>query len=206
MTVEIAKIQNETLRHAAEVADLNDNTANSGKLDQKELSVFIREAVKTDCNMAEIKEVCNQVGVEHATDDIKASMEKLNQLQKLEKELQYQNNILKKRKNEIKNLEQQDDNRRSKNGWITFGSMAGGVVSGAIAGAAVGSAFAGVGAMPGAFIGGFVGMIGGLGLGSKFLDSESNYTERREYKEQARPIKNKVNELKKQMQEIEYSL
>ena len=192
MTVEIAKIQNETLRHAAEVADLNDNTANSGKLDQKELSVFIREAVKTDCNMAEIKEVCNQVGVEHATDDVKASMEKLNQLQKLEKELQYQNNILKKRNDEIDSIETKDK-------LIVGGSM----TAGSIVGAAGICALAGAVALPLLLIGGAVGC--GVGyLVGKAISSEDN--EARNYKEQARPIENKDNELKKQIQEIKESL
>ena len=206
MSVEISSIQNEVLRHAAEVADLNDNSANSGKLDQKELSVFIREAVKSDCNMAEIAEVCNQVGVEHATDNIKASMEKLNQLQKLEKELEYQNNILKRRNDEIKNLEQEDDDRRNKNWWITLGSLAGGAAAGALGGAGVGSAFAGFGAIPGAIVGGLLGALGGLGIRNQFTDNKSNYKTIHNYEEQARPIEQKVNELENQMEEIENNL
>ena len=192
MTVEIAKIQNETLRHAAEVADLNDNTANSGKLDQKELSLFIREAVKTGCNMAEIKEVCNQVGVEHATDDVKASMEKLNQLQKLEKELQYQNNILKKRNDEIDSIETKDN-------LIVGGSM----TVGGIVGAAGLCALAGAVTWPLVIIGAAVGCGAGY-LAGNVISSEDNKA--RDYKEQAIPIKDKVNELKKQMQEIKNTL
>lgn len=206
MSVEISNIQNEVLRHAAEVADLNDNTANSGKLDQKELSVFIREAVKSDCNMDDIRAVCDQVGVEHATDDVKASMEKLNQLQKLEKELEYQNNILKKRNDEIENLEQEDSDRGTKNKWILWGSFGGGIAVGAALGASIGSAFAGVGAFPGAIVGGIVGAMGGLGIGSKFNDGKSNYRTIHDYKKQARPIEQKVNELKAQMKEIENEL
>lgn len=206
MSVEISNIQNEVLRHAAEVADLNDNTANSGKLDQKELSVFIREAVKSDCNMDDIRAVCDQVGVEHATDDVKASMEKLNQLQKLEKELEYQNNILKKRNDEIKKLEQEDDDRITKNEWITLGSLAGGVAAGALCGAGVGSAFAGFGAFPGAIVGGILGALGGLGIGNQFTDNKSNFNTICDYEEQARPIEEKVYELKAQMKEIENEL
>ena len=206
MSVEISNIQNEVLRHAAEVADLNDNTANSGKLDQKELSVFIREAVKSDCNMDDIRAVCDQVGVEHATDDVKASLEKLNQLQKLEKELEYQNNILKKRTDEIEKLEQEDSDRETKNNWISVGSLAGGIAAGALGGAAVGSAFAGFGAFPGAIIGGILGALGGLGIGNQFNDNKSNYYTICAYEEQARPIEEKVYELKAQMKEIENEL
>ena len=206
MSVEISNIQNEVLRHAAEVADLNDNTANSGKLDQKELSVFIREAVKSDCNMDEIRAVCEQVGVEHVTDDVKVSMEKLNQLQKLEKELEYQNNILKKRNDEIKELEQQDKNRINKNGWIGVGSMVGGAAVGALAGAGIGSAFGGIGAFPGAMVGFILGGLGGVKVGNLFSDRESNYDTRINYERQARPIEQKVNELKAQMEQIENNL
>lgn len=209
MTVEISNIKNAELRHAAEVADLNDNTANSGKLDQKELSVFIKEAVNTNCDKASIAEICNQVGVEHADDDVKASMEKLNQLQKLEKELKYQKSILNKRDNEIKKLEKEDDSKNSKSKWVTFGSLAGGVAAGAAAGAAIGAAFAGVGAAPGAFLGGLVGAFGGLYTGVQINNhyfSGSNYHKIRDYEQQARPIENKISELESQMKEVQESL
>lgn len=206
MTVDISSISDATLRHAAEVADLNDNTANSGKLDQKELSVFIKEAVNSNCNKDAIAEVCNLVGVEHASDDVKASMEKLNQLQKLEKELKYQNNILEKRNDEIKKLKQEDDANSRNNNLKFFGGFVGGAAAGAAAGAAVGSAFAGVGAIAGGIVGGLIGALGGAYVGTKLQDYSSNYKERREFNEQKRPIENKVNELKAQMQEIQKSL
>lgn len=207
MSVEISNIQNEVLRHAAEVADLNDNTANSGKLDQKELSVFIREAVKTDCNMADIRAVCDQVGVEHATDEVKASMEKLNQLQKLEKELEYQNDILKKRNDEIKKLEQKDRKRENKNLWISLGSFVGGAATGALIGAGIGSAFAGFGALPGAFVGGLLGgFFTSMGISNVFHDKNTESETIYNYETKARTIKEKVNELENQMKKIENSL
>ena len=191
-SLEIANIQNEVLRHAAEVADLNDNTTNSGKLDQKELSVFIREAVKSDCNMAEITEVCNQVGVEHATDDVKTSMKKLNQLQKLEKELEYQNNILKKRYDEIDSIE-------TKHNLIVGGSA----TIGGIVGAAGLCLLASTVSLPAVLIGGIVGGAIGLLVGDA-ISSED--VKARDYKSQASPIEDKVYELERQMQEIENSL
>ena len=50
MSVEISSIQNTNLRKAAEIADSNDSTINRGKLDQHELSLFIKEAVNTKCD------------------------------------------------------------------------------------------------------------------------------------------------------------
>ena len=207
MTVEISSIKNTELRHAAEVADLNDNTANSGKLDQNELSVFIKEAVNTNCDKAAIAEICNQVGVEHASDEVKASMEKLNQLQKLEKELKYQKSILDKRNNEIEKLEKEDDSNSKKSNWISVGCLAGGVAAGAAIGAAVGSAFAGFGAVPGAVIGGIVGAFGGMFTDSKINDHRSsNYEKINDYEEQARPIEKKISELESQMAQVKDSL
>ena len=209
MTVEISSINNEELRHAAEVADLNDNTANSGKLDEKELSVFIREAVNSGCDKAAIADICNQVGIEHADDKVKASMEKLNQLQKLEKELKYQQTVLEKRNDEIEELEKEDDSRMKKSVWTTIGCFAGGAASGAAIGAGVGSMFAGAGALPGAIIGGFIGACGGL-YGSNLINhhyfSDSNYDKIDDYKNQARPIEDKVFELEQQMKGIQNSL
>ena len=209
MPVEISNIKNTELRHAAEVADLNDNTANSGKLDPKELSLFIKEAVNSNCDKAAIAEICNQVGVEHAEDEVKASMEKLNQLQKLEKELKYQKSILKKRNDEIKKLKNEDDSKYSKVSWCRMGGFVGGAAAGAAVGASVGSAFAGVGAVPGAMIGGILGAFGGLFTGGKIADnffSGSNSSKINDYEEQARPIEEKISELESQMIEVQETL
>ena len=207
MTVEISSIKDEVLRHAAEVADLNDNTANSGKLDEKELSVFIREAVNTGCDKAAVADICNQVGVEHADDTVKASMEKLNQLQKLEKELKYQQAVLEKRNDEIEKLEKEDDSRVTKSQWISVGCLAAGVASGAAIGAGVGSMFAGFGAFPGAIIGGLIGAFGGM-YGNHLIndDSQSNFGKIQDYKDQAKPIEYKISDLEAQMKEIQNSL
>ena len=220
MSVEISNIQNEVLRLAAVVADLNDNTANSGKLDQKELPVFIREAVKSDCNMAEIIEVCNQVGVEHATDDVKASMEKLNQLQKLEKELEYQNNILKNENYKIKKIKQQAHNSYSKEELITTSTSVGGFIIGglicALIGALSGAKFRisneekAIQAMTGLVGGGLGGFMIGDRIGDRIVQhlwpEEPNAGSIDDYEDHARSIYQNVEKLKNQMKEIENSL
>ncbi len=201
--IDISKIKDATLRHSAEAADLNDTTANLGKLDQCELSVFIKEAVKNNCDLDAIEELCNQIGLEHATDDVKASMEKLSQLQKLEKELEYYNNIIEKRDKEINKL----DSKITATTASTIGFYAGSVAAGAAAGAAIGSTFAGVGAAPGMLVGALVGAVGGLtGLGVSAKKDIDNIPLQSELEVKKAPFEEKVKEIETKMEEIQQSL
>lgn len=200
---DISRIKDAALRHAAENADLNDTTANLGKLDQCELSVFIKEAVKNNCDLDAIEELCNQIGVEHATDEVKASMEKLSQLQKLEKELEYYNNIIEKRDKEINKL----DGKIASNLGTALSFYAGSVAVGAGAGAAIGSTFAGVGAAPGMFIGAAIGIAGGiLGMSASMAKSSKNSPLQRELQVKKAPFEEKVRELETKMEKIQESL
>lgn len=189
MSVEISSIENAALRHAAEVADLNDDTANSGKLDQKELLVFIREAVNANCSKDEIAELCNQVGLEHAADDVLASMQKLNQLQKLEKELEYQRDILNKRDDEITKLTRKDNAK-------SLGTIGGSAAIGGIIGCAVGGPAGGL-------IGSFAGFLVGAVINHMTGDDSQQISE---FEYQKTPIEDKVRELSAQMEEIQRSL
>lgn len=77
-SLDISSIKDTTLKDTAVYADSNDDK----KLDQRELSLFIRAAVDNNCDKNAIAEVCNQVGIEHASDDVKVMIEKHNQRQK----------------------------------------------------------------------------------------------------------------------------
>lgn len=206
MTIEIANIKDANLKHAAELADSTDNTANKGKLDQKELSVFIREAVNSGCDKNAIVELCNQVGVEQANDDVKNSMEKLNQLQKLEKELKIQSGILKKRNDEIRKLEKEDSSRVHSDIKKELACGFAGAAIGGVTGALISSALLLVGSFPGAFIGGLLGVMGGFMTSRRLVDKKSNSAAIKDFENQVNLTEVKVDELKAKMQEIQKSL
>ncbi len=206
MTLEIANIKDANLKRAAEIADSSDNTANQGKLDQKELSVFIREAVNSGCDKNAIAELCNQVGVEQATDGVKNSMEKLNQLQKLEEELKIQSGIIKKRNDEIKKLEKEDSSRVYSDIKKELGFGFAGAAVGGVTGALISSTLLLVGSFPGAFIGGLLGVMGGFMTSRGLVDKKSNSAAIEGFENQVNLAELKVGELKAKMQEIQKSL
>ena len=204
--LDISSIKDATLRNAAEAADINDNTANRGKLDQRELSVFIKEAVNSNCDKAAIAKLCNQVGVEHASDEVKASMEKLNQLQKLEKMLKEQMNILKKKHNERYELQEKNEDIKSCNilkSTVTYGAYFG---AGALAGAKVGAIFGVTGVVIGAILGGGIGLCVAPQADLAF-NPKRNYTGKIiEKDKQIEQVHNKVHELESKIEEVQKSL
>jgi len=92
--VTISTIQNEKLRKAAEKADANLN----GSFDANEISLFMDEAVKNNCNSASIVNLVRQITNKQGSSvDVKTE-EKL----KLMTEITALENQLKKKENEIK--------------------------------------------------------------------------------------------------------
>ena len=197
-SLEIANIQNVVLKHAAKVADLNGNTAFNGKLDSGELTVFIREAVKSGCNPAEITGVCNQVGVE--TDDVKTSMEKLNELQELREKIDHTLDILMERSKEgIKT------DALYLGTCIAIGSIVVAALSGLIGPAATALACApAVTAAECMSCGAVIGAITGAIVSFTNLCEKSH--EKQPYERQLTPIEKKWNELLREEQEIVKSL
>lgn len=200
-SLDISSIKDTTLKNIAVYADSNADK----KLDQRELSLFVRKAVNSNCDKNAIAEVCNQVGIEHASDELKATMEKLNQLQKLEKMIKEQENIIKQNNKELAEIYKSEDNKSTRNKVIKTACYGSSIAGAAFAGAKFGSLFGVQGAVIGAIVGIGMGVLIGDSAADTFAPKTHGFVTDDRY-EQLEQAKNKINELESKMREVKLAM
>ena len=67
MTLQISTITDKNIRKAAQEADSQGTRAFNGILDKEEVSLFIKYAKNMNCNMTEVINIANRIGVDKNT-------------------------------------------------------------------------------------------------------------------------------------------
>ena len=103
MTLQISTITDKNIRKAAQEADSQGTRAFNGILDKEEVSLFIKYAKNMNCNMTEVMNIANRIGVDKNT---QSTINRETQITNLKDKINNKKQLLQSKMKEYENIKQ----------------------------------------------------------------------------------------------------